>query len=317
MAIVLLLTAGILFLILQKRDLAPGQTATEQAAVPEEGDVQVSAPPDGVRELDFGPARLVLDTGAEIRLTSPKVTIDSEVVLLKGRLTATVRPLQRGESFKVRTFNITAGVRGTKFTVAIIGGIVTIVHVIEGSVWIEAATGNPIMLSPGQSAHAHGMSDPEIIDSREKSDASNDLSALLDKPVLPDPNTASSTSSTAGDILQGSGTWNNSLGFSGPITLSIDLKMGTYTGQFRGENKTAGAATDRAVTLDGRCGGTFKGTRSSGTLDGWVEFSGTDAKTGLRTPGLRGQASGSLNAGTITGTFQGAQQKGEFKLNLK
>lgn len=318
MLLAFIITAAALFFILHKK--SPTPSSPIEGPPPAEvsnGDVVVAAPEFAPREVEYGPAKLTLDSGTEIRFASPRVSVESEVVLLKGRLTATVRPLQKGESFKVSTFNVTAGVRGTKFTVAIIGGIFTIVQVIEGHVWIEAATGTPVMLEPGQEAHIHGIWEPEIIDSKNKDRSVDDLSSILNQPPpIEEPAAGASTTTEGGGVISGEGTWSNNLGFAGSVLLSIDLKKGSYTGTFHGENK-AGANTARVVTLDGKCGGSYKGDASSGSLDGWIEFVGTDPASGRRTPGMRGRASGTLQNGSITGSYEGAQEHGEFTVKMK
>lgn len=114
----------------------------------------ITAPADGVLELEHGPAKLVLDTGSVIVLSS-----QSEIILKSGRVSAHVRPLGIGENFKVRTFNTTAGVRGTRFSVSVIKDVRTIISVSEGHVYAEGLTGKKIELEAGHSASIDGMAE--------------------------------------------------------------------------------------------------------------------------------------------------------------
>ncbi len=109
----------------------------------------VQAPNDGAIEIDYGPARITVETGSRVVLPGAGLFHGREVTLEKGSVRARVDQLARGRRFSVRTFNCVAGVRGTDFKVAIVDGGNTVVDVEEGRIWVENMKGDTLILGEG------------------------------------------------------------------------------------------------------------------------------------------------------------------------
>lgn len=134
------------------------------ASVPPDFEI-VSAPPTHPREIAYGPAVLVLDTGCQILLPRTGSLANREITLQRGRVTATVRHLGTQEAFAVRTPQAVAGVRGTVFSVALDGAARTTVEVEQGKVVVEAGSATPVTLTPGQKLQVEGAEPPVVFQS--------------------------------------------------------------------------------------------------------------------------------------------------------
>jgi hypothetical protein len=279
-----------------------------------------AAPEEGVRVIKVGPARLTLDTGARISVPIGEVSGRWLVELKRGRVRAEVETLKSGEYFAVKTFNVTAGVRGTTFIVSLIGGYRTEVEVIEGKVSVEGSGGVPFFVSAGQVVSASGLEEPEMIrdtGGRTIRDRWLDELPNISAPS-PAPSFLEAAPSTAGaapaaappsDSLNGAGTWTGSKGFSGSVRIRIEPAAGRFSGQFTGSG--AGGAS-----ITGVFHGDHVGDGNEGRMSGEVTFQTSVPSPAPAAPDVKGRVEGTLKNGVVTGRMTSPAVDGTFEIRL-
>lgn len=253
--------------------------------------VNIPPPPlsivaDQQKTILHGPAEITLETGAEMSVTWSGTSSDSQLQLTHGRMWVSVRPLARGQVYLIKTVNTTVGVRGTRFIVETFGGgALTYVQVIEGIVFVEGITGDAVELQTGEAIRVQGMSPPE------------EAAPTYDETGFPVEEGQGATlaprASETGAPLSGQGTWKGSYGFSGPVSMVIDLARGKFRGDFEG----AAVRGNQAMKMQGSFEGNYSGDRNSGALEGMTAFT----------------INGKSNQGTVRGTFDGATVTGAIE----
>lgn len=243
----------------------------------------------------YGPADVVVDTGSELRPVRSTSSMDSDLRLMKGRAVVNVARLRERQTFRLITPNATVGVRGTQFLVDVIGGgALTYVQVFHGTVWVQGTTGEVMTLHAGEAVHIQGMSPPEP------------AGPQFDPSGTPIGNAENSAAARGSAVtISGTGTWTGSLGFTGPVTISIDRSSGRFSGTFSGETSRGGTQ----IRIDGEFEGDYLGDEKRGDLEGAAVFKSAGREGS-------GRVSAVHSAGKISGTFSGAPADGEFSVDI-
>lgn len=290
----------------------------------------------GGRTLTEGPARIDLETGAELRIRRDTAGPAQEIELKRGSIRVRVTPIPGGR-FLVRTPNATVGVRGTTFRVSVLGLAITRVVVEEGNVYVLGQTGDTLSLGPGMGGEVSGSGsassfDPTFSDSRPFDVRWNtetlrriaDLAEALaltenGRTAAPSRSSSSGTPTSPGapsvtdrNRLAGVGDWTADNGLTGQITMVIEPISGRFNATFSGQR-----GGERPMSVEGRGQGQFTGDADNGSLDGTFTAQAAPAGAGGALPPIQGQATGVLRNHVVTGTLAAGPWRGNYEIRLR
>lgn len=284
-----------------------------------------------------GPATIVIEKGAEVRIRREGDQPAREIELRRGSVRVQVDP-GAGRQFIIRTANATVGVRGTTFRVTVIGLSITRVSVEEGTVSVQGQTGDPILLGAGEFGEVVGASEaaktgePESETGARRPPAWNaetlrqitELSEALarieatrrDGITLPaagsSPTLSPDATATSRSRLAGTGSWTAENGLAGEITIVLEPISGRFTGSFTGQRPG-----ERPLNVSGTASGALVGDAANGSLDGTFTCQADQGSGGPALPPLSGEATGTIRNQLVTGTLNAGAWRGSYELRLR